>query len=44
MAQFHDQIRIGLIPQLIKGISRALQKLPLYLHGTAISTSTVHHW
>ena len=35
--QFDDQVKIILILQLIKGISRALQKLLKYFNGTAIS-------
>ena len=33
-----DQVRIKIISQLIKGISRVLQKLLKYFNGTAILT------
>ena len=36
-----DQVRIKLISQLIKGISRVLQKLLKYFSGTALLTSFV---
>ena len=36
ITQFADQVRIRLISQLIKGISRVLQKLLSYFNGTAI--------
>ena len=32
MTQFAEQVRIRLISQLIKGISRVLQKLPKYFN------------
>ena len=38
IAQFLDQGRISLVSQLIKGISRVLQKLLRYFNGTVIST------
>ena len=38
MTQFADQIRIKLISQLIKDVSRALQKLLYHFNGTIIST------
>ena len=38
IAQFLDQGRISLVSQLIKGISRVLQKLLRYFNGTIIST------
>ena len=37
MTKFADQVRIRLILQLIKGISRVLQKLLKYFNGTVIS-------
>ena len=36
-----DQDKIRLISQLIKGISRVLQKLLKYFNGTAVLTSFV---
>ena len=36
MTHFADQVTIRLISQLIKGISRVLQKLVKYFNGTAI--------
>ena len=39
--QSSDQVRMRLISQLIKGISRVLQKLLKYFNGTDISTSVV---
>ena len=41
MRRFADQVRIGLISQLIKGISRVFQRLFKYYNGTAISTFTI---
>ena len=41
MKLFYDQIRITLISQLIKSISRVLQKLFDYINGTGISTFIV---
>ena len=41
ITQFADQVKIRLISQLVKGISRVLQKLPKYFNGTIISTSFV---
>ena len=38
MIQFHDHVQVRLILQLIKGISRILQKLLKYFNATAIST------
>ena len=38
MIQFHDHVKVRLILQLIKGISRILQKLLKYFNATAIST------
>ena len=38
MTQVDDHVRIRLISQLIKIISRFLQKLRKYFNGTAIST------
>ena len=38
ITQFVDQDKIRLISQLIKGISRVLQKLLQYSNGTAILT------
>ena len=40
-AQFSEQVRIGLISELIQGISRSLQKLPKYYNDTAIPTFIV---
>ena len=39
--QFPDQVRIKLISNLIKDISRVLPKLLKYFNGTPISTSSV---
>ena len=39
--EFLDQVKISSILQLIKGISRVLQKLLRYFSGTIISTSTL---
>ena len=39
ITQFVDHIKFELTPQLIKGISRVLQKLLKYFNGTIISTS-----
>ena len=36
-----DHLKIGLISQLINGISKVLQKLLKYFNGTAISISYV---
>ena len=41
MTKFVDQVRIRLISQLIKSISRVLKKLPRDFNSTAISASTV---
>ena len=41
MTQFAGQDKIRLISQLIKGISRILQKLLQYLNEKAISVFTV---
>ena len=41
ITQFSDQVRMRLDYQLIKGISRILQKLLKCLNGTAISLSFV---
>ena len=41
MPQFPGQIRISLIPQLIKGILIVLQKLLKCFNYTAISTFTI---
>ena len=38
ITQFADQVKIRLTLQLIKGISRALQKLLQYFNGNIIST------
>ena len=38
MTKFADQVKIRLTSQLIKGISRVLQKLLKYFNGTIIST------
>ena len=38
MTQFADQFKISSTSQLIKGISRVLQKLLKYFNGTIIST------
>ena len=40
-AQFDDHVKIRLPSQLIKGISKVLQKLLQYFNGTIISTSFV---
>ena len=40
-AQFSDQVKMRLISQLIKGISRVLKKLLKSFSGTAILTSFV---
>ena len=37
--QVDDHVKMRLTSQLIKGISRVLQKLPKYFTGTIISTS-----
>ena len=37
MTHFSDQVRIRLIPKLIKGIPRVLEKFLKYFNGTAIS-------
>ena len=39
ITQFDDHIKFSLTSQLIKGISRVLQKLLKYFNGTIISTS-----
>ena len=39
ITQVDEQVRMRLVSQLIKGISRVLQKLLKYFNGTAISTS-----
>ena len=41
ITQFSDQVRMRLISQLIKGISRVLQKLLKYFNDTAILTISV---
>ena len=41
ITQFLDQVKISSISQLIKGISRVLQKLLKYFSGTIISISTL---
>ena len=41
MTQVADHVRIRLISQLSKGISKVLQKLLKYFNGTAILTSFV---
>ena len=41
MTKFAGQVRIRLISQLIKGISRFFQKLLEYFNDTCISTFTV---
>ena len=41
ITQFLDPVKISSISQLIKGISRVLQKLLRYFSGTIISTSTL---
>ena len=41
ITQSLDQVKIRLTSQLIKRISRVLQKLLKYFHGTIISTSFV---
>ena len=38
ITEFLDQVKISSISQLIKGISRVLQKLLRYFSGTIIST------
>ena len=38
---FYDHVKIRLTSQLIKGISKVLQKLLKYFNGTIISTSFV---
>ena len=38
ITQFLDQVKISSTSQLIKGISRVLQKLLRYFNGTIIST------
>ena len=42
--QFEDQGRIRLIPQLINGISRVLQKLLKYFNGNLMWTFFYHHF
>ena len=39
ITHFSDQVKMRLISQLIKGISRALQKLLKYFNSTIILTS-----
>ena len=39
--QFADQVKMRLTSQLIKGISRVLQKLLKYFNGTIISTLSI---
>ena len=41
ITQVDDHVKIRLTSQLIKGISRVLQKLLEYVNGTIISTSFV---
>ena len=41
MTQVDDHLKIRLSSQLIKGISRVLQKLLKYFSGTIISTSFI---
>ena len=41
MTQFEDHVKTSSTSQLIKGISRVLQKLLKYFNGTIISTSTL---
>ena len=41
MRRLADEVRIRLIPQLIKGISRVFQRLFKYFNGTAICTFTI---
>ena len=41
ITQFADQVKTRLISQLIKGLSRVLQKLLNYFNGTIILTSFV---
>ena len=41
ITQFADHVKINSTSQLIKGISRVLQKLLRYFSGTIISTSTL---
>ena len=41
ITQFSDQSRSRVILQLIKGISRVLQKLQWYFNGTIISTFSI---
>ena len=41
ITQFADQIRIRLISQLNKGVSRVFQNLPRYLNGKATPTSKI---
>ena len=41
MTQPADHFKISSVSQLIKGISRILQKLIKYFNGTIISTSTL---
>ena len=41
MTQLDDQVRIRLISQLIKDISRVLQKSLRYFNGTTISAFTI---
>ena len=42
MSKFADQVKIILTSQLIKRISRVLQKMLKYLTGTIISTLSIH--
>ena len=41
ITQFADQIRIRLISQLNKGVSRVFQNLPRYLNGKATPISKI---
>ena len=41
MTQFADHVKISSTSQLIKGISKVVQKLLKYFNGTIISTSCI---
>ena len=41
MTQVDDHVRMRLVSQVIKGISKVFQKLIKYFNGTAILTSFV---
>ena len=41
LQQFADQVKIRLISQLIKGISKVFQKLLKYFNGTIVSMPSI---